>query len=87
MVPPFLTLLFAQAVALGVRRWGLQRVLPTLVAAWLFAMITSFVVAGVADDDDVGAFVASAVVLLALGLALWRFGLWLGNRRTDPPSR
>lgn len=87
MLPPILALLLlALGLTLGVQAWDLRRVLPVLVAAWVVAMVTSFIVAGVADDGDIGAFVGSAFVLLALALGLWRLGLWIGSRRTDPRS-
>ncbi len=70
-------------VVLGVLGWELRRVLPALIGAWLFASIISFIVAGVADDGDIGAFVGSAVVLLVLAVLLWRLGVWLAGRRTD----
>ena len=49
-------------------------------------LTTSFVVAGVADDGDVGAFIGSAVVILALSLLLWKLGMWFALRRTDQRS-
>lgn len=87
MLPPLLALLLlALAVTIGLRGWALRHASALLIPAWAFAMVTSFIVAGVADDGDVGAFAGSAVVILALTLGLWRLGLWLRNRRTVPRS-
>ncbi len=87
MLPPVLTLLqLGLAVALGLWRWNLRRALPALVMAWAAVMTTSFVVAGVADDGDVGTFIGSAVVILALSLLLWKLGMWFALRRTDQRS-
>ncbi len=77
MIPPILTLLLlAFAVLLGVRVGKLRSALPMLLIAWVVVMVVNFVVAGVADDDDIGAFVGSAFIVLLLCIALWRLGVW-----------
>lgn len=82
MVPPVLTLLLLVfAVLLGARMTELRSALPLLVIAWAVVMIVNFLVAGVADDDDIGAFVASAVVVLVVCVGLFRLGAWLKQRR------
>lgn len=86
MIPPILTLLLlAFAVLLGVRVAELRSALPMLLIAWVVVMVANFVVAGVADDDDVGAFVGSAFIVLLLCIALWRLGAWFKHRRRAVP--
>lgn len=86
MIPPILTLLLlALAVLLGVRVAELRSALPVLLIAWVVVMVVNFVVAGVADDDDIGAFVGSALVVLSLCIALWRLGAWFKHRRRAVP--
>ncbi len=83
MLPPILTLvLLVFAVALGTRVRKPGGALPMLVVVWAVVMIVNFVVAGVADDGDVGAFVVSAGVVLILCAGLWRLGDWLAHRRS-----
>ena len=82
MVPPILTLLLLVfAFALGARVEQPRTALLTLAAAWLGVMVVNFVVADVGDEDDVGAFVLSAFVVLALAYGLWKLGGWLARRR------
>ncbi len=86
MIPPILTLLLlAFAVLVGVRVAELRSALPVLLMAWVVVMGVNFVVADVADDDDIGAFVGSAFVVLLLCVALWRLGAWLAHRRRPVP--
>ncbi len=86
VLPPILTLLLlAFAVLRGVRVAGLRSVLPMLLIAWVVVMVVNFVVAGVADDDDIGAFVGSAFIVLLLCIALWRLGAWFNHRRRAVP--
>ncbi len=86
MVPPILTLLLlAFALLLGFRMAEPRAALPALGVAWLVVMIVNFLVAGVADDDDVGAFVGSALVVLLLCIGLWRLGRRLEQRRRPAP--
>ncbi len=86
MIPPILTLiLLAFAVLLGVRVAELRSALPVLLIAWVVVMVVNFVVADVADDDDIGAFVGSAFVVLLLCVALWRLGAWFTHRRRAVP--
>ncbi len=86
MIPPILTLiLLAFAVLLGVRVAELRSALPVLLIAWVVVMVVNFVVADVADDDDIGAFVGSAFVVLLLCVALWRLGAWFAHCRGAVP--
>ncbi len=86
MIPPILTLLLLGfGVLLGVRLAELRSALPVLLIAWVVVTVVNFVVADVADDDDIGAFVGSAFVVLLLCLALWRLGAWLTQRRRAVP--
>ena len=82
MIPAVLTLLLLGFAAfLGVRVAGLRSALPALLIAWAVVMIVNFLVADVADDDDIGAFIGSAFVVLLLCVALWRLGAWFTHRR------
>jgi len=56
-----------------------------LLIAWVVVMLVNFVVAGVADDDDIGAFVGSALVVLLLCIVPWRLGAWFKHRRRTVP--
>ncbi len=86
MLPPILTLIFlAFAVLLGVRVPELRSALPVLLIGWGVVMVVNFVVADVANDDDIGAFVGSAFVVLLLCVALWRLGAWFAHRRRPVP--
>ena len=86
MIPPILTLLLlAFAVLLGARVAELRSALPVLLMAWAVVMVVNFLVAGVADDDDVAAFLGSALIVLLLGVALWRLGAWVKQRRRTVP--
>lgn len=81
MLPPILTLiLLVFAFGLGLRGPHARSALPLLAATWLAVMVINFFVAGVADDDDVGAFFFSGLVALLLTYALWRLGAWLQRR-------
>ncbi len=82
MVPPILTLLLLlSAILLGTRVPSLLAALPLLVLAWALVMVVNFVVAGVADDGDVAAFVGSSLVVLLLCVGLWKVGERLGRGR------
>lgn len=82
MLPPILTLvLLVFAFAFGLREPQSRTALPTIAVAWLVVTLINFIVADVADDDDVGAFLFSALVVLLLAYLLWRLGSWLRHRR------
>ena len=86
MIPPLLTvLLLVFAVLLGVRVAELRSALPVLLVAWVVVIVVNFIVADVADDDDIGAFVGSAFVVLLLCVALWRLGARFKHRRRSVP--
>lgn len=81
VLPPILTLiLLVFAFLLGLRGQS-RSALPVIAATWLGVMVINFFVADVGDDDDVGAFFFSALVLLLLAYLLWRLGAWLRRRR------
>ena len=82
LVPPLLTLaLLVGSVVFGARVSHWRAAVPVVVIAWGAVMLANFVVAGVGDDDDIGAFVASAFIILLLCVGLVRLGAWLGRRR------
>jgi hypothetical protein len=75
VLPPILTLLLlAFAFGVGYRDLPQHRTLKVLVVAWALVMVTNFVVADVADDDDIGAFIFSALLVLVLCYGLSRLG-------------
>lgn len=83
MVPPFLTLLFlAFSLWIGTRATRPRTAFPLVGAVWAGIMVVNFIVADVADDDDVGTFVFSAFVVLLLGVGLWWLGRWIVTRRS-----
>lgn len=82
VLPPILTLvLLLFAFLLGLRGPQSRSDLPVIAATWLGVMVITFFVADVGDDDDVGAFFFSALVVLLLAYMLWRLGAWLRRRR------
>ena len=86
VLPPILTLLLLVfAFVLGVRVEQPRTALPALAVVWLSVMAANFVIAGVGDDDDVGAFILSAFVILLLAYGLWRLGRWLSRDGASRP--